>query len=158
MQEQLFVLKLATILGCGLMAGLFFAFSIAVMRALAQLPPSEGIAAMQAINVAIVNPLFLVVFIGTAVGCVLVMITSLMGPRSANATYAIAGALTYLFGSLVVTAVFNIPRNNALAAISSTDAASAKVWASYLSEWTTWNHVRGIAALVATALLAIGLR
>ena len=158
MQEQLFVLKLATILGCGLMAGLFFAFSIAVMRALAQLPPSEGIAAMQAINVAIVNPLFLVVFIGTAVGCVLVVITSLIGPRSANTTYAIAGAVIYLVGSLLVTVLFNIPRNNALAAVSATDAASATVWASYLSEWTTWNHVRGIAALAATALLAIGLR
>ena len=75
------------------------------MQALAQLPPSQGIAAMQGINVAIVNPLFLVVFVGTAVGCVLVVITSLLQPKQPGAIYAMAGAVIYLIGSLAVTAI-----------------------------------------------------
>lgn len=44
------VLTLVSALGCGLMAGFFFAFSACVMNALARLPASGGIAAMQAIN------------------------------------------------------------------------------------------------------------
>src|SRR5262249_36312950 len=45
------------------LAGLFFAFSVAVMQALARLPAAGGIAAMQSINIAILNPLFLSVFL-----------------------------------------------------------------------------------------------
>ena len=64
----LFTIAFAAALGCGLMGGLFFAFSVAVMKALGRLPPAEGIAAMQSINVAILNPVFLTVFFGTAGG------------------------------------------------------------------------------------------
>ena len=41
----------AAVLGCGLVAGIFFAFSTFVMRALGRRPAGEGIAAMQAINI-----------------------------------------------------------------------------------------------------------
>jgi uncharacterized membrane protein len=51
-------------LGSGLMAGLYFAFSTAVMPALGGLPQEQGIAAMQKINAAILNPLFLFLFSG----------------------------------------------------------------------------------------------
>ena len=44
-------------LSCGLAAGVFYAFSSLVMRALARLPSSAGIAAMQSINVSVINPL-----------------------------------------------------------------------------------------------------
>jgi uncharacterized membrane protein len=76
--QLFFALSLAAALGCGLMAGLFFAFSVAVMKALARLPSAEGIGAMQSINVAIINPVFLAAFFGTAAACVLVMIASLL--------------------------------------------------------------------------------
>jgi len=55
--DLLFALTLCAALGCGLMAGVFFAFSSFVMNALARLTPGEGIAAMQSINVAVINPL-----------------------------------------------------------------------------------------------------
>ena len=57
------VLTLATAVACGTMAGAFFAFSTFVMKALARLPPNEGIAAMQSINVAAVNSWFLAAFL-----------------------------------------------------------------------------------------------
>ena len=59
----LFTITLVAALGCGLMAGLFFAFSVSVMKALARLPSAEGIAAMHSINVAIINPVFLATFL-----------------------------------------------------------------------------------------------
>ena len=49
-------------LGCGLMAGLFFTFSNFVMKGLGNLSPVKGIAAMQSINLAVLNPLFLTIF------------------------------------------------------------------------------------------------
>lgn len=58
-----------TLLGClgaATVGGVFFAFSSFVMKALAQLPPAQGLAAMQRINVVVLNPAFLGVFLGTA--------------------------------------------------------------------------------------------
>ena len=83
----LLTLTCVTALGCGLIAGLFFAFSIAVMQALARLPAAGGIAAMQSINSAILNPLFLAVFLGTAVGCALMIITALARWHSPGSVY-----------------------------------------------------------------------
>jgi uncharacterized membrane protein len=62
------ILAFASALGCGLVAGLFFAFSNFVMKSLARLPSDQGIAAMQNINVDVLNRWFFVVFFGT--GCV----------------------------------------------------------------------------------------
>ena len=64
-----FGVTLIAALGSGLIAGVFFAFSTFVMKALARLAPAEGIAAMQSINVVVLNPWFLGAFFGTALGC-----------------------------------------------------------------------------------------
>jgi uncharacterized membrane protein len=60
------ILILGSALGSGLIAGAFFAFSSFVMGALGKLPASQGIAAMQSINVVVINPIFLGVLFGTA--------------------------------------------------------------------------------------------
>ena len=60
------ILILVSALGSGLIAGAFFAFSSFVMGALGKLPASQGIAAMQSINVVVINPIFLGVLFGTA--------------------------------------------------------------------------------------------
>jgi uncharacterized membrane protein len=153
----LFTLTLVTALGCGLIGGLFFAFSISVMKALARLPSAEGIAAMQAINSAIINPLFLSTFLGTAAGCALVIIASLLRRPYPGSVYLLVGGALYLVGSLLVTVVFNVPKNEALASVAPADPDSASLWAGYLSSWTAWNHVRTVATLVAAASLTIGL-
>ena len=153
----LFTLTFLASLGCALMAGLFFVFSVAVMKALARLPSAEGIAAMQSINVAIINPIFLVVFFGTAAVCILVIIVSLLRWHESGVVYLILGSVLYLVGSFLVTVVFNVPKNNALASVSSDDPDSTSLWASYLDKWTAWNHVRTVASLAAMALLIIGL-
>src|SRR5262245_19599962 len=150
-----FTITLVAALGCGLMAGLFFAFSAAVMKALARLPSAEGIGAMQSINVAIINPLFLAVFFGTAVACVLVIIASLLRWHEPGTIYLLIGGALYLVGTFLVTLVFNVPKNNALASVAPAEGAS--LWTDYLSKWTAWNHVRAAAALAAAGSLTIGL-
>lgn len=73
----LIVMEFIAALGAGLIAGVFFAFSAFVLKALSRLPVSAGIAAMQSINVVVLNPLFLGVFIGTAVLCAAMMVAAL---------------------------------------------------------------------------------
>ena len=69
MNGYLFVLTLLAALGCAMMAGVFFAFSAFVMKALARLPAEQGIGAMQAINVAAVTFAFMTALFGTALAC-----------------------------------------------------------------------------------------
>lgn len=55
---------------------MFFAFSTSVMRTFGALPPAQGIAAMQKLNVLIINPWFLGVFVGTAGLCMVVAVVT----------------------------------------------------------------------------------
>lgn len=151
----LFTLTLSSALGCGLMAGFFFAFSACVMNALAQLPTAQGIAAMQSINVAVLNRWFFAVFFGTAVACVLLAGSALVMWREPGAFYLLAGSLLYLVGTLLITIAFNVPLNEALAAVEPGSAEGADLWTRYVVTWTAWNHVRTVAAFIAAALLII---
>lgn len=157
MIDSFLVLTLCAALGCGLMAGVFFAFSAFVMPALARLPPAQGIAAMQSINVAAITPVFMVTLFGTAAACVPLAAYSLTRWQEPGAVYLLAGSLLYLVGTILVTVVFNVPRNNALAAVPLATGEGGRLWAAYLTGWTTWNHVRTVAALAAAALITVAL-
>jgi uncharacterized membrane protein len=153
----LFVLRLAAVLGAGLMAGLFFVFSNTVMAALGRLQPAEGIAAMQSINRVILNPLFLTVFLATPAVCALVVLSSLWRWNDPGAAWLLAGAVVYIAGGFLVTVFVNVPMNNALDAAQPASAEGAALWARYVASWTAWNHVRSVASPGAMALLVIGL-
>jgi uncharacterized membrane protein len=144
-------------LGSGLMAGVFFAFSVFVMRGLKRLPAAQGIAAMQAINVAVINPLFMTVFLGTGVCCSAILVfVVLMWPYS-GIGYLAVGALLYIAGCIGVTMLCNVPRNNALAAVAPESAAGADYWPHYVREWTRWNHVRTVACALAMAVFVVAM-
>jgi uncharacterized membrane protein len=152
------ILTLLCLLGCGLMAGFFYSFSVTVMRALGQIAPPAGIAAMQSINVVVINPIFLSVFLGTAVACLVVLIASLVRWRLPGAGLFVGGSVLYLVGTFLVTMLFNVPRNNALAAVAAATPEAAAVWQTYLTSWTSWNHVRTLSSLAALLLFALGVR
>ncbi len=156
--NSFFILKLFAILGCGLMAGVFFAFSTFVMNALARLQPTQGIAAMQSINITVINPLFMTAFLGTGVACMILLISLLLNRHQPSAVYLLAGSLLYIFGTFGVTIIFNVPLNKALAIANPDSTDGVKLWTSYLTNWTFWNHIRTAAALAASALLTIALR
>jgi uncharacterized membrane protein len=145
--------------GCGLVAGFFFAFSVCVMAALKKLPAAQGIAAMQSINVVVINPWFLSAFFGTALACLLAIAASVSQWHDPRAPYWLAAGLLYIFGAIAVTMLCNVPRNNALAAVAASSPEAATLWSEYLSSWTAWNHVRTVTASIAAALftIAVGL-
>jgi uncharacterized membrane protein len=156
MTDSLFVsLRFAAVIGCALMAGLYFAFSSAIMPALSKLEPAQGILAMQSINRTILNPIFLLLFMGTAISCALLVVFWLGKLPTPDAIFMVFGAAVYLAGSLIVTVVLNVPLNDTLAALVPNAAGSADWWASYLKNWTIWNHVRTVASATAAFLFLI---
>lgn len=157
LDHWLFALKLFSALGCGLVAGIFFAFSTFVMKALAQQTPAQGIAAMQSINITVINPLFMLAFLGTGVTCLILAVSSLLKWHQPGAVYLLIGSLLYLVGTVLVTIVFNVPLNDALAIVKPDSTDGANLWSSYLTNWTFWNHVRTAAALAAATLLTLAL-
>lgn len=153
----LFALKFFTALGCGLVAGVFFAFSTFVMSALARLQPRESILAMQSINITALNPLFMLALFGTGATCLMLALFSLLKWHQPGAVYLLVGSLLYLLGTVVVTSAFNVPLNEALALAKPDSPDSAALWTKYLTNWTLWNHVRTITALAAAAFITIAL-
>ncbi len=97
-----FFLTFLPALGSGLIAGFFFAFSIVVMKALAQQLPSQAIAAMQSINIVLLNPMFFTAFSATAAAS-LVLAVSTFEWHKLGAAYLLVGSLLYLFGTILVT-------------------------------------------------------
>ena len=149
LEKLLFGTTLVAALGTGLIAGVFFIFSVAIMRALERVP--GGMAAMQSINVVIINPMFIGVFMGTAVLCLVLAVASIMRWQFPGSAWLLTGCLLYLIGSLGVTIIFNVPMNNALVAADPSSSAGQEIWKNYLTNWTFWNHVRTIATLGASA-------
>lgn len=154
--STLFVAVFAAV-GCGLMGGLLFAFSNFVMKALLQQPPASAIRTMQAINVTIVNPLFLAVFLGTALATAILAVTALLRFSTPGMPLLLAGAALFLLGAFGVTMIFNVPLNNALATQDPAMPAAAQFWLAYVSRWMMWNHVRTVASLAATACLILAI-
>lgn len=150
-------LTLLTLIGCGVMAGLFFAYSNSVMPALAKLPGPQGLAAMKHMNLVILNPLFLTIFMGTAVLALLLAVAALLG-WTTSPVWILIGAALYLVGSIAVTFGINVPMNNALAASALEGKASEALWASFLDRWVFWNHARTVASIGAVAAFAMAMR
>lgn len=157
MSTTLAVLVAAAILGSGLMAGVFFAFSIFVMAGLARLPSAQGLAAFQSINRTASHPLLMAALFGTALACVVLVVWMVSNRSEPGFGWVLAGSASYVLGGLAVTIVRNVPMNLAVERLSADDPAAAARWTSYAARWTRWNHVRTLAALGAAALLTVAL-
>ena len=157
MNEFLDILTFAAVLGSGLVAGIFFAFSTFVMRALGRLPPNQGMAAMKAINVTVLNPWFFLAFFGTGAVCVPLAFPAFGNAAGTHRAYLLAACALYLLGCLLVTVASNVPLNNRLASAETDSMGAEALWTHYLSRWTLWNHVRTAASLAAAGLFAMAL-
>ena len=146
---------MATAISAAVVAGIFFAFSTFVMRALRNLPAPQGIRAMQQINITVLNPWFFSVFFGTAAGAMIVLGASILDPTLPDAAGLATGSLAYLAGCILVTVFFNVPMNKALENKGPETEEGAVFWQRYLSRWTAWNHVRtGMSAVAAVCIFA----
>ncbi len=145
------------LLGSALVGGVFFAFSSFVMKALGRLPSPQGIAAMQSINVVVINRSFLGAFFATAVLSLAMAGLAVAGWDRPSALFHLGGAVAYVAGTFLVTIRGNVPLNDRLAATTVDDPRAPGIWAHYQQRWTMWNHVRTLAAMIAALLFTLGL-
>ena len=144
-------------IGCGLLAGVFFAFSAFIMGALGRLPTAAGITAMNAINVAILRSLFMPVFLGTTLSSGLLAAIALFGWQEPGAGAMFCGGAIHVLGMFACTMFIEVPQNNALQRVDPDGEAALPIWQRYLIRWTAWNHVRALACIAACALFVVAL-
>ena len=150
-------LTVAAAVSSAVLTGVLFAFSTSVMPALARRPPGEAMAAMQAMNGTILNPLFGLLLGGSTLLCLAVAVTAPFTDDVAGAGWRLAGGVLYVVGVTVETMTVNVPMNDRLDAADPTTPGGQAVWAEFLPRWTRWNNVRSFLGVVAATLLVVSL-
>ncbi|MFV0457568.1 MAG: DUF1772 domain-containing protein [Actinomycetales bacterium] len=149
------ILTAAAAVGSAIAGGVYANFSARVMPRLAELPDPQGISTMQQFNRTAVQAPFMTVFFGSAALSVAVITRVLRRPERAWFDWlAVGGSALYLMG-FVVTIVYNVPRNDRLAAVDATSLPAIQVWHDYLREWTSANSVRAAMSLIGAAALGL---
>jgi uncharacterized membrane protein len=152
------VMVLATVT-VGLTAGVMFCYQVAVMPGLHELDDRAFILAFQHIDQKIVNPLFVgVSFFGG--GALLITATALQDAGTSRFTLLLLATALYVVAVLVLTMVWHVPRNTALAAFpatTATDDDAARARARFEGPWNRLHVVRTLASIASLALLAAAL-
>ena len=157
MSTALFFLMPFAILAFALLGGVFLAFSDFIMRSLAQTSGHGGVEAMQVINREVFRWVFMVLLIGMTPVSLFLAGYGGFGLSGPAGTMIMLAGLVYLIGCFSVTVCFNVPMNEALAAMEATSAPTKDYWLqTYVPRWTFWNTVRTVACVVSAALLLFG--
>src|ERR1700754_2021579 len=142
-------------------AGMMYVFSTFVMRGLDRTGPVNAITAMRGINVdANSNGPFLLAYFGATLLAIAVGVVAVVQIRQPGSGWLLAGAILGVLGA-IITIAFNVPLNNHLDTVdpaSLTPGDAAREWTAYLSTWTAWNHARTATAVIASALMLVGVR
>jgi uncharacterized membrane protein len=148
-----------SLLSTGAIFGFFYAWVCSTMWGLDAADPSVAIAAMQAMNASVRNIVFAPAFFGTPVVLLVTAVLARQSGRRVSARAFMTAALVYLFAGLVLTALVNVPMNEALATIRlPLDPGEAEaVWSAYSEPWQVWNTVRACASGLALMLTGYGL-
>lgn len=157
MQIAITILLWFSALSAGVMAGVYFAFSVFVMRALAELDHPAGMLAMRSVNRVIMRSAFLPLFLASSVACLALLAIGLLRAGEPGAWPMAAGGAVYLGGMLLVTMRGNVPLNNALEAADPVTPEGAAAWDRFLRPWMLWNHVRTAACLASLALFVVAI-
>lgn len=146
----------AAVVACGLIAGVFLAFSDFVMKSLFAASPAGGIEAMQLINRKVYGSVFMVLLIAMLVTSVALVPYAVVYMTIPAAAWIISGCVLYVIGVFIVTVAFNVPMNQRLDAMNHESTETASYWIVYASSWTLWNHVRTIASAASAVSFLIG--
>ena len=145
----------AAVIAMGLLAGLYYAFDVAVMPALTAADDRTLVDAMQQMIDKIENPAFFLTLLGAPV---LAGIALLQARRSGSAEIArwiVAGLALYAV-MVVVTVAVHFPLNEDLKAAGDPDRIEdlAAVRDEFVTPWVAWNIVRTVASTAAFGCLA----
>ncbi|WP_165304948.1 DUF1772 domain-containing protein [Pedobacter sp. SYP-B3415] len=157
------IVCLYAVLCTGLMAGLFFSWSCSVVPGIKNLPDNMYLAAMQSMNKAILNPLFLIVFLSAPLAAVLSTCLQLRQPVNLSLLLFASGTVILLTGVHGLTIAGNVPLNEKLDAFNLRGAKRPDLAAFRLgfeSSWNRMNDIRSYCSALAFAcmLLSLGLQ
>lgn len=149
---------LLAIIAYALVGGVFLAFSDFIMRSLALTGGHGGVEAMQVINREVFRWVFMALFLGMAAVSLFVAGYGAFGVAGPAGMLIMIAGLVFLIGTFGVTVFFNVPMNEALAAMETSTDTTREYWLqSYVPRWTFWNSVRTFASAASAALLLFGL-
>lgn len=140
----------AALLTSGLMAGLYFAFSTSVLPGMGRRDDNTFVDSMRAMNSAILNPLFLLTFMGPLPLGLVAVATRFGDDHRNELAWATTGLVLYV-ATLVITGVVNVPLNNRLESTEPPEAARAL----FEQRWVRWNAVRAVLCTAALAAFAL---
>jgi len=150
---------LAATVATGLMAGLYFAFSCAVMPALRRVDDRTFVEVMRRVNTAILNGWF-----GLAFGGALVLGAVSVGLHRSGAArpalpWVIWGFVLYAL-SFLITLICNVPLNNQLADTGEpgTPDDPGRARRDFEPAWVRWNLIRTLLCTGALGCLGWALR
>lgn len=150
------ILAAATVL-TGLVAGLFQAFSYAVMPGLRRTDDATFVRTMRAINAAILNPWFLALFVGGPVLTVAAGVVVFVDSAGLVLVWVTVGLVCSLL-TLGVTGRVNVPLNERLHADPiETHEQQRAARAAFERAWVRSNHIRSVASTAAAVALVIAL-
>jgi uncharacterized membrane protein len=152
------IILIITTLFSGLMAGLFYAWSISVTPGLAKINDGSYLQAFQSMNRAILNPVFFVVFFSLVVLLPLLSYFSFQTSISNQFWYVILATLLYYVGIMGVTIGGNVPLNSTLEALqieAMTPEQMDVFRKGFESKWNRLNHIRTISSILTFLLLVI---
>jgi uncharacterized membrane protein len=142
----------------GLLAGLLFGFSVAVIPGLRVVPPKYHIAVMQAINEKIKNPIFLASFVGPTF---LLPLSVYLYREEAGFPWLLGAAALHILAVNGVTLLGNVPLNDQLGTVKLdqvSDETAEQIRKDYHGGgalWMRWHMVRTIASALATTFVFI---
>lgn len=148
------ILLITTII-MGLTAGIFYCWSVSVTKGLALLPDREYINTFQALNRAILNPLFFICFMGTVILLPVSTWMHYQKPVPVRFWLLLAASVLYLVGVIGVTMAGNVPMNNALDVFNTNSAAAADISAKRISFESRWNFLNNIRTLTCIICLTL---
>ena len=140
----------------GLVAGVYYAYTVSVNLGLAAQPDASYVATMQAINERIENPLFFASFFGAALFPLAALAAHYSRrPRSGRFWLIALACVLYIGGSFLLTAFVNVPMNEELARVASDVSTGelSRARAAYEEPWNFWNGVRTVFSFLAFLVL-----
>ena len=131
----------------GLSAGLFYAWAVSVIPGTKRVPDPVYLQTMQAINRAILNPAFFLIFFGSF----LLLVMSAIQHIQDGLTFwmLLAAALTYLTGTVGVTALGNVPLNNSLDMLEWSELSMQLLGSTRQQYEVKWNRLHAIRTVFA---------
>jgi len=141
-----------------MLVGLFYGWSVSVVPGIARLNNTEYLSAMQAMNRAILNPLFFITFIGSVILLPLAAWLNYTEPSSPRFWLIVAAAALYIFGTFGITMAKNVPLNEMLDKFNlaaASEEAKAMQRSLFEQPWNNLHHTRTVIGLIATVCMIL---